>query len=109
MPHEVDTVTVQVFVVSSASCRPDTTWEAALAVLRQRLHQRFGEAVSLEQIEMFTPRSFEFPDVLDVLQRGGGMPIVRVGDRIVSQGGKLSEPQIAIAITEVLGSDGRKG
>ncbi len=109
MPNEVNTVTVQVFVVSSASCRPDTTWEAALAFLRQRLHQRFGEAVSLEQIEMFTPRSFEFPDVLDVLQRGGEMPIVRVGDRIVTQGGKLSEPQIAAAVTELLGSDGRKG
>ncbi len=47
MTNEVNTVTVQVFVVSSPSCRPDTTWEAAVAFLRQRLHERFGTPVAV--------------------------------------------------------------
>ncbi len=57
---------------------------------------------------MFTPRSFDFPDVLEALEREGTLPIVRVGGEIVSQGGKLSEPRIAAAIGEVLRSDRRE-
>ncbi len=108
MPSQDKSVTVQVFAAPSASCRPGETWEAATAFLRQRLHCRFGGAVKVEHIEMFTARSFEFPDVLEALQRDGGLPVVRVEGKVVSQGEKLSENRIAAAITALLESDRRQ-
>jgi hypothetical protein len=63
----------------------------------------------MEYIEMFSPRSFEFPDVLAALQRGGSLPVVRIGDRIVSVGEKLSESRIANEISGLLQSDRRNG
>lgn len=90
---------IQIFVAPTVSCGTGTTWQDVVGFLRERLTRRFKE-VSVEEIEMFTPRSFEFPDVLAVLERGGSLPVVRVGDRIVSCGEKLSESRIAGAVLE---------
>ncbi len=109
MPNTLNIAAVQVFAAPAASCGPGITWEAATTFLRKRLHQRFGEAVAVEYIEMFSPRSFEFPDVLEALQRGGSLPVVRVGERIVSMGEKLSENRIASEISGLLQSDRRNG
>lgn len=107
MANEIRSVTVQVFAAPSVACGSSVTWEAAIAFLRKRLQQRFGEVAAVEHIEMFTPRSFEFPDVLEALQRGGSLPVVRVGDRIVSQGEKLSENRISEEISGLLQPDRR--
>ena len=108
MPKEHKSVTVHVFAAPSAFCGSGMTWEAATAFLGKRLQQRFGEAVAVEHIEMFTARSFEFPDVLQALERGGALPLVRVGGQIVSQGERLSENRIAGAISELLELDRRQ-
>lgn len=108
MPHQVKPVTVQVFAVPSTSCKSGETWEAATDFLRQRLQYRFGRAVEVEHVEMFTARSFEFPDVLAALQHDGGLPVVRVEGKVVSHGEKLSESRIAAAITALLESDRRQ-
>lgn len=108
MPIEIRSVTVQVFAAPPASSGLGMTWEAATDVLRKRLRHRFGEAVAVEHIEMFTARSFGFPDVLQALERGGSLPVVRVGGQIASQGEKLSENRIAGAISELLELDRRQ-
>ncbi len=108
MPIEAKSLAVQVFAAPSASCGPGVTWETATAFLRQGLQHRFGGAAEVEHIEMFTPRSFGFPDVLDALGRGGALPIVRVGGQIVSQGEKLLGDRISAAITALLQSDRRQ-
>ncbi len=95
-------VFVQVFAAPAVACCGGSTWEGATQYLRERLRQRFGESVSVEFIEMFAPRSFEFPDVLRALEAGGTLPIVRVGNEIVSQGAKLSESRVAEAVTRRL-------
>ncbi len=95
-------LTVQVFAAPAVACCGGSTWEGATQYLRERLRQRFGESVSVEFIEMFAPRSFEFPDVLRALEAGGTLPMVRVGNEIVSQGAKLSEARIAEAVTRCL-------
>ncbi len=81
------------------------TWTAAVGFIRERLNRRFDGRVAVEQVEIFSQRSFEFPAVLEAIQQGAELPIVLVGDHIVSQGGKLSESRIARAI-EALGSTG---
>jgi len=101
-------VSVQVFAPPAAACCGGTTWEGAADYLRKRLQQRFGESVSVEFIEMFAPRSFEFPDVLRVLESRGALPIVRVADEIVSQGVKLSEAKVAEAVARSLGHSNKQ-
>lgn len=96
-------VTVQVFAAPDASCGNRNTWSAATAYIRARLHQRFGDQVVVEHVEIFTARSFEFTDVLAAIQRGSPLPIVVVDGRIVSVGGKLAERPIARAVETALG------
>ena len=87
-------ISVRVFAAPDASCGHGITWSAASALMGEGLKRRFGERVEVEHIEIFSPRSFEFPGVMAAIEAGGELPLVTVGDRIVSQGGKLSGPII---------------
>ena len=96
---------IRIFTTPDASCGGGMTWAAAVGFIRERLNRRFNGRVAVEQVELFSQRSFEFPAVLEAIQQGAALPIVLVGDQIVSQGGKLSESRIARAI-EALGPTG---
>ncbi len=74
------------------------TWSGATALINERLKRRFGECVETEHIEVFGPRSFEFPNIMADLAAGSQLPIVMVGDQVISRGGKLSDRKIAQAI-----------
>jgi hypothetical protein len=74
------------------------TWAEAVKFIRDRLNRRFNGRVAVDHVEIFSQRSFEFPAVLEAIQRGAALPIVQVEGEIVSQGGKLSESRIARAI-----------
>jgi hypothetical protein len=91
-------VPVRVFTAPDVSCGAGMTWAAAVGFIGGRLRQRFEGRLAVEHIELFSQRSFEFPAVLAAVERGGGLPMVMVADRIVSQGGKLSESRIARAV-----------
>ena len=91
-------IEVCVFAAPDVSCGGGMTWSAASAFIGERLKRRFGNAVRVEHIELFCPRTFDFPQVVAVIEAGGQLPIITVGGQIVSQGGKLSERIIAQAI-----------
>ncbi len=91
-------IEVCVFTAPDASCGTGTTWSAACVLTSERLKRRFGDAVRVEHIELFCPRTFDFPQVVAAIEGGAPLPIVTVGGQIVSQGGKLSERIIAQAI-----------
>jgi hypothetical protein len=93
-----EAIEVCVFAAPDASCGGGMTWSAASAFIGERLKRRFGNAVRVEHIEIFCPRTFDFPDIVAVIEAGGQLPIVTVGSQIVSLGGKLSERIIGQAI-----------
>jgi hypothetical protein len=95
-------VPVLVFAAPDASCAQGQTWSAVTAYVGARLHKRFGERIAVEHVELFSARSFEFPDALAAIERGAPLPVVVVDGRIVSQGGKLSERTIAAAVEVLL-------
>jgi hypothetical protein len=95
-------INVRVFAAPDASCGHGMTWSAASALIGERLRHRFGNGLGMEHIEIFSPRSFEFPEVLAAIEAGGQLPVVMVGDRIVSQGGKLSDRIIGQAVEALL-------
>lgn len=98
----VKQIAVRVFAAPDASCAHGSTWSAATRIIGEHLKHRFGEAVQIEHVEVFSARSFEFPEVLEAVKAGGALPVVVVDDRIVSHGGKLSERTIAQAIASLL-------
>lgn len=94
-------VVIRVFAAPMAACGGSgQTWALAAATLGQRLERRFGQMVSTEFVELFSPRSFEFPGVLARIEAGGPLPLVTIGDDVITEGGKLSEPLIARALVE---------
>lgn len=98
MAERMGPTIVRVFTAPEVTCGTGMTWAAAVGFIRDRLRRRFGEGVAVEHIEVFSERSFEFPAVLEAIQRGAQLPVVLVGDRTVSDGGKLSQSQIARAV-----------
>ena len=83
--------------------RPRANVEGGNAFMGTRLRQRFGDRVVVEHVEIFTGRSFEFPDVLAAIQGGSPLPIVVVDGRIVSEGSKRAERTIGRAVDMALG------
>ena len=90
-------VPVRIVTAPDASCG-GTTWSGAVAMIRGRLASRFGEAVTVEHVLAFSPRFFEMTKVTAAIEAGAELPIVLVGEDVVSRGGKLSEPRIAEAL-----------
>ncbi len=71
-----------------------------VAAMGERLARRFGPGVTMEFVELFSPRSFKFPDVLTRVQSGSALPIVTIDGDVISEGGKLSEPRIVSALAD---------
>lgn len=94
---------VEILAVSAGACAGKPTWETATSLLRRQLLRRFGEAVSVEYIELFSPRSRELPDVLQGIgDESLRLPIVLINGQVVSAGAKLNEGFLARKIAEIL-------
>jgi hypothetical protein len=84
-------VIVRFFALPLAACAPEKSWRYAVSFLSQRLNEVFGERVQCEFVELFTPESFQYLDVLELLKRDSQPPFVTVNGRLIQSGGKLSE------------------
>ena len=94
-------------VPSAATCPPEKTWRAAGDLVAQRLHARFGDAVAVEYVDLFSPAMGGHPDVEMRIAADGLVPPVVVVDRaLLSAGGKLNvsaiERAVAAAVDGVL-------
>ncbi len=97
---EMQAVVVRVFAAPMAACGSGGTWASVVAAMGDRIARRFGDAVTVEFVELFSQRSFDFPAVLARVESGAGLPVVTIGDAVISEGGKLSEPVICRALAE---------
>jgi len=89
-------IPVRIFGVPTA-CPTGATdaWRKAAAWARQQLTARFGEQVSVEYYDLFSPEMDRFPEVLALVAAGQGqVPLVFVDGVLLSSGGKVSVPDI---------------
>lgn len=89
-------IPVHIFGVPAA-CATGVTdaWRKAAGWARQQLMARFGQHVTVEYYDLFSPEMDRFPDVLALVKEGSGaVPLVFVGDELLSAGGKVSVPAI---------------
>ncbi len=97
---EPQPLVVRVFAAPLVTCGSGETWASAAAAMGERIRRRFGEGITVEFVELFSPRSFDFPAVLARVEAGASLPLVTVGDDVISEGGKLSEPRIGRALAD---------
>jgi hypothetical protein len=107
MTREGEPVTVHIVTAPDGSCG-GPTWSGTVRMVRSRFARRFGKAVSIEHVTVFSPRFFELPEVAAQVEAGVDLPIVLVGGAVVSRGGKISEPRITEAL-RAAGVNGAEG
>lgn len=63
-------------------------------MIGRRLQAKFGERVTVEYVELYSPESFKFENVVNFLKEGKSPPFVIVNGKLIQSGGKLSERSI---------------
>ena len=93
-------------VPSPAGCSPAQTWRTAAGTVRSRLAGRFGEAVSVEYAELFSPDMSRHPDIEAKVASGDALPpLVVIDGRLRFSGGKLNLSAIERAVANALADD----
>ena len=85
---------VRFFAPPLVSCAPEKSWRHAAQLLSQRLRQRYGITVRCEFVELFSPESFEYPEILELIGQELEPPFITVNGRLVQRGSKFSERAI---------------
>lgn len=83
-------------------------WRRMAAFAGNALRVRFGDQVNLEYYDLFSPDMERFPQVLALVAEGQGrIPLVFIGDEMLSSGSSISIPDIRRRL-EALGCPIRK-
>ena len=78
-------------------------WRDVARWAAKQLAARFGEQVIVEYYDLFSPEMDRFPEAVALIQQDeAGIPLVFVGDSLLSAGDKVSVPAIRKAL-EALG------
>lgn len=97
------TVVVRIFGVPMACSKGIVdTWRNLSNQVRGQLTARFGDRVTVEYYDLMSPDMDRFPEVLAKVSAGAQVPLVFVGEELLSSGGKLSVPEIAKRISSIL-------
>lgn len=89
-------IPVRIFGAPTA-CATGVTdaWRKVAAWARRQLTVRFGEQVSVEYYDLFSPEMDRFPEVVALVAAGQGqVPLVFVDGELLSSSGKVSVPDI---------------
>ncbi len=95
-------IDIKVFVMPVGACSYEKGWQYAVDLISKKLKDRFGDIFTMKLIEVFSPESFEYKEILDAIQREAiRVPVVTLNGRVIQSGGKLSERSIKRGIEEV--------
>ena len=99
-------MTCRVLVVgmpSPGACDPGKTWQAAASFVEHRLVERFGSAVNVDYVELFTPDMARYPEVEAAVASGEALPPIVLLDGVRRfAGGKLNVSAVERAVAEAL-------
>jgi len=102
-----DRIPVRIFGVPIACSKGVTdVWRNVANQASGQLRARFGDRVLVEYYDLLSPETEKFPQVLRQVSAGAQIPLVFVGEELISSGGKVSVPAIARRISELLNKPG---
>lgn len=75
------------------------SWQYAVDLISKKLKERLGDVFDMELIEIFSPESFSYKEILEGIQQEKlQTPVVTINGKIIQSGGKLSENKIRVFI-----------
>lgn len=90
---------IEIFVMPVGACSYEKSWQYAVDLISRKLKERLGDVFDMKLIEIFSPESFSYKEILEGIQKEKlQTPVVTMNGKIVQSGGKLSESGIRIAI-----------
>jgi hypothetical protein len=100
---DISGIKVKIFAPPLGECTGNNTWQSAASVIGKKLKKRYGGNVETEFIELFSPESFNYPDIMELVQTGDKQPpFITVNNRLVHSGGKISERAIREGIDSII-------
>ena len=98
-----DSVVVRIFGVPMACSKGVVdAWRNVANQASGQLARRFGDRVTVEYYDLMSADMDRFPEVLAKVSAGAQVPLVIVGDDLLSSGGKVSVPAIAKHLSSLL-------
>lgn len=90
---------IKIFVMPAGACSYEKSWRYAVDLISKKLKERLGDIFDMKLIEIFTPESFSYKEILDGIQQEKlQTPVVTLNGKIIQTGGKLSERGIRVEI-----------
>lgn len=92
-------IDIKIFVMPVGACSYEKSWQYAVDMISKKLQERLGDVFTMKLIEIFSPESFSYQDILDGIQKEEYQaPVVILNSKIIQSGGKLSERAIRMEI-----------
>lgn len=92
-------IDIKIFVMPVGACSYEKSWEYAVDLISNRLKFRLGDIFDMKLIEIFSPESFSYKEIMEGIRvEKFSTPVVTMEGRIIQSGGKLSEPKIRMEI-----------
>ncbi len=96
-------IEIKIFVMPAGACSYEKSWQYAVDLVSKKLKDRLGDIFDMRLIEIFSPESFSYKEILGGIQQEKlQTPIVMINDKIIQAGGKLSERGIRVEIEKIM-------
>lgn len=90
---------IKIFVMPAGECSYEKSWQFAVDLVSKKLRNRLGDVFDVELIEIFSPNSFLYKEIMEGIQNEKlQTPVVMLNEKIIQAGGKLSERGIRLEI-----------
>lgn len=100
MNNKID---IKIFVMPVGACSYEKSWQYAVDMISKKLKDRLGVELSMKLIEIFSPDSFSYKEIIEGIQQEKlQTPVVTLDGRIIQTGGKLSEHGIRVEIEKLM-------
>ena len=94
---------IKIFVMPAGACSYEKSWQYAVDLVSRKLKDRLGDVFDMKLIEIFTPESFSYKEILEGIQQEKFQtPVVTLNGKIIQTGGKLSERGIRVEIEKIM-------
>ncbi|MDD5464674.1 MAG: hypothetical protein PHP62_06005 [Candidatus Moranbacteria bacterium] len=94
---------IKIFVMPVGACSYEKSWQYAVDLISKKLKERLGNIFDIKLIEIFSPESFSFKEILEGIQNEKlQTPVITVNGNIIQSGGKLSERNLRMEIKKLM-------
>lgn len=86
---------IKIFVMPVGACSYEKSWQYAVDLISKKLKERLGNVFEMKLIEIFSPESFSYKEIMEGIQQEKlKTPVITVNGNLIQSGGKLSERNI---------------